>query len=498
VQTLKSFSQTKTIDNPAFKDQLNSLQISCPPRSIKIGMLGNRSQGEDLLQCLNSLENPPKHTVFDPILATSSGAVTCKGELWTFIKHDLLPRTTLLTPNRDEAAALVGFPLDSTAATLRAAEELLKLGTQSVFIKGGHGYLPGTSRHSIWSFYQDYKTRFWLSSARLPYPCRGTGCALSTLIAAELCGGSSSEDAVVSGQWLLEQAYSRAYQVTSPEYRADPSEKSGAASPPKLLPLPMEHSSSHPTTAKPWPKVPRLFTKIGDKQHIDKNLREFPRLAPGDLGFYPIAPSLKWLYQLASWGVKTIQLRIKTPLDLEALMDQSDGEPSERLSPAVTLEKMIEVACAFAAARKLNLYINDHWRLAIKYQAYGVHLGQEDLDDADLDSIHTAKLKLGISTHSESELARAVACYPSYVALGPIFPTSCKSMAFGPHGLSKISRWSAMTDVPVVAIGGMEVEHVGEAQSRGAAGVAVISGWLKSQDPEKACQTWLEAFDSSV
>jgi thiamine-phosphate diphosphorylase len=164
------------------------------------------------------------------------------------------------------------------------------------------------------------------------------------------------------------------------------------------------------------------------------------------------------------------------------------------------LEQIIEQSVAYAQTIGLRLFINDYWFLAQKYQAYGVHLGQEDLDAMDysqLLKLSHSGIRLGISTHSESELAKALGLGPSYVALGPIFSTTCKSMAFGPHGLAKISQWRQMTDLPIVAIGGMKPGHIKEAFQRGASGIAVISDVLEHPDPEKRCREWSRQVDSN-
>ena len=72
---------------------------------------------------------------------------------------------------------------------------------------------------------------------------------------------------------------------------------------------------------------------------------------------------------------------------------------------------------------------------ALELGAEWVHLGQEDLAEADLTAIRAGGLKLGVSTHDEEELQTALAAQPDYVALGPIYPTILKKMRFAPQGL---------------------------------------------------------------
>lgn len=151
----------------------------------------------------------------------------------------------------------------------------------------------------------------------------------------------------------------------------------------------------------------------------------FPKCDLEALTFYPIVNSNYWLEKLLAVGVKTIQLRIK---DLQGK----------------ELEDEIKIGVKIAERYKTKLFINDYWKLAIRYNAYGVHLGQEDLVNADCQAIARAGIRLGISTHSYYELARAYALRPSYIACGPIFPTTSKQMPFAPQGIDHQTCISSM------------------------------------------------------
>ena len=80
---------------------------------------------------------------------------------------------------------------------------------------------------------------------------------------------------------------------------------------------------------------------------------------------------------------------------------------------------------------------------ALAAGAYGVHLGQEDLDSADLAALRQAGVRLGLSTHTPAELARAQAVQPSYLAIGPVYPTTLKVMPYEPVGLVQLKAWTA-------------------------------------------------------
>jgi len=190
--------------------------------------------------------------------------------------------------------------------------------------------------------------------------------------------------------------------------------------------------------------------------------------------FYPVVDSVAWVARLALLGVGTIQLRAKNLNDAEALQMVSDALEAIKGTDA-------------------KLVVNDYWRAAIVAGAQHLHLGQEDLADADVGAIREAKLTLGISTHDDEELATALAADPDYVALGPIFPTTLKSMRFAPQGIPKITEWKKrIGNIPLVAIGGIKLEHAPEIFAAGADSIAVVSDVTQNPDPDARVRAWLE------
>jgi thiamine-phosphate pyrophosphorylase len=189
--------------------------------------------------------------------------------------------------------------------------------------------------------------------------------------------------------------------------------------------------------------------------------------------FYPVVDSLAWVERLTKLGVGTIQLRAKNLNDGEALQIVTD-------------------ALAITKGTATRLVVNDYWRAAIVAGAEHLHLGQEDLADADLDAIREAKLTLGLSTHDDAELATALAAKPDYVALGPIFPTTLKSMRFAPQGIPKITEWKKRVGkIPLVAIGGIKFEQAAEIFAAGADSIAVVSDVTQNADPDARVRQWL-------
>ena len=213
-----------------------------------------------------------------------------------------------------------------------------------------------------------------------------------------------------------------------------------------------------------------------------------PLMAP--IGFYPVVPTAEWVARLLSWGVRTIQLRIKA----------ADHTPEQ-----IATEVMAAIA-AGKAVSGAQVFINDHWQLALAAGvgrgvgggAYGVHLGQEDLDTVDISALRAAGLRLGLSTHTPAELARAKAVQPSYLAIGPIYPTTLKVMPYQPVGLQNLAAWAKLAaPYPVVAIGGISLERLPGVLACGVDGVAVVSAITLAADPEQAARDGMTQFGAN-
>jgi thiamine-phosphate pyrophosphorylase len=189
--------------------------------------------------------------------------------------------------------------------------------------------------------------------------------------------------------------------------------------------------------------------------------------------FYPVVDSVAWVARLALLGAGTIQLRAKNLGAADALQ---------------TVKDALEVIRGTSA----KLVVNDYWRAAIEAGAKHLHLGQEDLASADVAAIRAAGLSLGISTHDDAELETALRVEPDYVALGPIFPTTLKSMRFAPQGIAKITEWKKRVgEIPLVAIGGIKLEQAQEIFAAGADSIAVVSDVTQNPEPDARVRAWL-------
>ncbi|MFT4242448.1 MAG: thiamine phosphate synthase [Acidovorax sp.] len=214
-----------------------------------------------------------------------------------------------------------------------------------------------------------------------------------------------------------------------------------------------------------WPCEPQDF-----------GLQALPRVhafapCPQRLGLYAVLPDAAWVGRMARAGVPTVQLRFKS-------------------DDAAAVEREVRAAVQAVQGTGALLFINDHWRTAIGAGAYGVHLGQEDLDAlsaADLQALRTSGVRLGVSTHGYAEMVRADAVGPSYIAMGAVFPTTLKKMATAPQGLGRLGAYARLLrHYPQVAIGGIGAEQFAQVLATGVGSIAVVRAIVAAPDPEEA------------
>lgn len=431
------------VSSDSIQSQLSTLNNDLPAKAIKIGMIGTV---ENVIQLGNFLNSFSGKVVLDPIIFAGSGQHLFHQSLDDYLMalKKLFFKIDLLTPNRQEAEFLLGKEINNPDSIVAAAQEFLLLGVKSVLIKGGH------FNNDLYSqdYWTDGQESCWLSSIRthgIRY--HGTGCVLSAAVTACLALGYDIKDALVIGKMYVNKAIRLASRIGQ-----------GAA----IL--------SHPG----WPEDHMDLPQITDSPILP----ELAAIEFGEvpLGLYPVVNRFEWVKKLIPLGVKTIQLRIK---------DLSGQE----------LEREIQQSITLANEHQVRLFVNDYWELAIRYGAYGVHVGQASLSKTDFIAINQANLRLGISTHSYFELAKAMTYRPSYVALGAIYPTTSKLISFPPQGLNTLARWRRLVPCQLVAIGGISISRLPEVLSTGVDGVAMISAITNADDLKADTQRMLSIIE---
>lgn len=433
--------------------------LALKPQAIKVGLIASIEQLNWLCEVLPKINSLP--VIFDPVTIASNGQALTDSNVNKHIEK-LLPHCELISPNLLEAAELSQLTIKTEKDIQKAADVFHEHGTPWVYIKGGHGDEQSSLITDIISHEQH---SFALEQPRQSNNnSRGTGCALASSIAACLALAYDMVDALIIANMILAESLQNAEAIN---------EQKG---PVKACGFPKSH----------WPHYRELHTnKI--------SLFDFPNCT-GDncgrnldaqnkqsLGLYPVVDSYEWLKRLLPLGISTIQLRIKN-LEASALKEE--------------IKKSIQLAEQY----QCRLFINDHWQLAIELGAYGIHLGQEDADTADLQAIAQSGLRLGISNHTHFELVRCLAINPSYIACGPVFATDSKEMPWIPHGIAGLQYWCealAQQARPLVAIGGINKSNIADVAQCGTSGIALISAISKAKNPEAACKQLQKLIESN-
>ena len=409
--------------------QLAALAHDMPPRAIKTGLLGSVENIRVVCRWVDRLraQGLSVPLVVDPVLGATTGAGFADDAMVKAYVTELLPRATLVTPNRAEALRL-GLAIGQTG------------NNPSVAITGGDA-----SQHD--GMASDWlcspQASGWLSLPRVDTTHHhGTGCTFAATAAAALASGYCVADAVVLAKMATTHALRNGYAAGE------------GAGPVRAQADFAQQVANLPALSPAMACVSPAFRPLRDSA----------------LGVYAVVDSAAWVRRVLAAGIRTVQLRIKDP-----------QEP--------TLEAQIRESIAAANATPgAQLFINDHWALALRLGAYGVHLGQEDLDTVDLDALRQAGVRLGLSTHSYWEVARAWALRPSYIACGPVFATHSKDMPWIPQGLDNLRYWAGLLPVPVVGIAGIDVHNIAEVAAQGAGSAAVITAITRAPDPEAACR----------
>lgn len=435
------------VPEPAFVAQWKAVASDIPPAAIKIGMLGTEALVTSVARRLEDVDAP---VILDPVLRASSGGSLLEPSARETFLRELLPRATIFTPNLEEAATLLrrDRPLRTAAEIESAAHEFASRGVPAVVIKGGHG--GGAFAHDCILHAGRVS---WLTNERLATAhTHGTGCTFASAIAAAMAHGLPPVDAIVVAKMFVTAAIRNGYAAGA-----------GAG----------------PVAPGGWPESPQDLPWLTRTMEEGVNRLQFPPIER-PLGLYAIVDSADWVERcVAIPEITTIQLRVKN-------------------SRGAALREEIARAVRVARAASVPLFVNDYWQLAIEEKAFGVHLGQEDLDSADASAIAHAGLRLGISTHCHEEVARAHALRPSYIAVGPVFETKIKVMRFAPQGIAALRRWrSILAGYPIVAIGGIDAGNVHDVVRAGADSVAVIRAITLAADPSRSARELAAALEHS-
>ncbi|MDO6426047.1 thiamine phosphate synthase [Thalassotalea sp. 1_MG-2023] len=442
VQNSQQLYSINPVNTSLLSEQVDALKEDKKPAVIKIGLIATIDQVQWLITTLTALkkENSGLIVVFDPVGSASVGGKLTTLQFAHF--RDILPYIDIVTPNLDEAKMLTQSTVNDANLLAR---RLCQYGANTTIVKGGHSESDKVTDLA----YDSLKDQvFRLSSPRVnTHFSHGGGCSFAMAIASYIAQGYLLRDAFTLTKTYIHQGL---------KAQENKLEQYGAFDQPKTNKL----------VSVAFPTVESVL----NQQYHD--LAPFPVIGSSQgeqsLGLYPVVDSVEWLKKLLPLNLEIIQLRLKNLSDEE-------------------LDAFIMQAVALSKHYKTRLFINDYWQLAIKHGAYGVHIGQEDLLEADLFAISQAGLRLGISTHGCYEFILAKNLKPSYLAIGAIFPTKTKNMTGQIQGINNLSHILTIADnIPVVAIGGINQLNVEEVWKTGVDAVAVVTAITEADDYQQA------------
>jgi hydroxymethylpyrimidine kinase/phosphomethylpyrimidine kinase/thiamine-phosphate diphosphorylase len=532
--------------------QMDTLAEDLRPRVIKTGVLGSAANVRTLARMIDRLRaQAPLALVVDPVLRASSGDALADRELLAALRGELLPRATLVTPNRREAAALLGRTDAPAAALPEFARAFQTLGADAVCITGGDAaYITSAHATSIaggdaaatsstggatgtggdggpisrtdaaadpgaHDWLQSPHAQGWLSGPRFATRhSHGTGCSFASAAAAALARGFVTADAVVLARMAVAEALRRdAARPPSGHgpgpVRLQPGFGVQARALPMLWPeaQPPSHvaqtesdsaqppsESAHPSSASGHPSSASALTSADSAP------------PPATSALPPAEPEPLLRFARRRGGAPAAYAIVDSAARAEAVLAAGVQVVQLRIkasAPDAALREQIVQALRAAHQSAAQLVVNDHWELACELGATAVHLGQEDLLALDAPSRRRLReaqargLQLSLSSHSLWELSRAAAWSPSAVACGPVWPTTTKAMPWEPQGLHNLAWWCAVAPAPVIAIGGILSPRQAEEAARcGPAAVALVRAL--NDDPAAALPDYQAALSAGA
>ncbi len=476
VQNSSKLVSVNPVSIDILQQQFEVLIADKSPSVIKIGLVANIEQVVWLRQVLIQAKqaNANVLVVYDPVGQASVGGSF--NALTLAQLSPLLSQVDVITPNLLEAQSLSNLTEKNAVQNVETLAKKIyqDFSITSIIIKGGHSE-QNTAQSVDYCYHQlnqlsDEKQdnqekqhqviRYQLSSPRIAtHYSHGGGCSFATALASFLALGYLMRDAFTQTKAFINQGLSATQAISTQQ----------------------QHSYYGAFEQSPTALQANNFPQVVDeisRKYQDLVAFKSLELVNNQLGLYPVIDSLYWLKRLLPLGLEIIQLRVKNV-------------------SAQELEQIIIEAVELAKDYKTRLFINDYWQLAIKHGAYGVHIGQEDLEEADLAQIQQAGICLGISTHGCYEFLLAQQLQPSYLAIGAIFPTKTKDMTGQIQGIDNLKQVLSLrpaatsAQIPVVAIGGITLERAKEVAATGVESIAVVTAITEAEtshaiSPEQA------------
>ena len=435
VQNSQGVQAVHPVDAEVLAGQLSAVLEDTQPGAVKVGMLGGADQVQAVMDALRRFR--PPNIVLDPVFASSGGVPLLDAAGRQLLVAELMPLCDLVTPNLTEAALLAGFPVHDPETMRAAAKRLLELGARAVLVKGGH--LPNAPQDLLMR--EDGSFAEYLRQRIPTKHSHGTGCLLSSAIAAGLACGEELRQAVHGAKTAVTEALAH--------------------------PVIVGKGRGYPDVAEAMRVVEAMRGAVSGGSHTERLALFHGLYVLTDPNLRPDRSAEQVVTAALAGGARIIQLRDK-------------GLPTpELVALARRLRQRVQAAGGL-------FIVNDRVDVALASEADGVHLGPDDLSPADTRRLLGPDKLVGVSTGTLAE-AEAAAPYASYFGVGAVFGTRTKSDAGDPIGVERVREIkAAFPHVPIVAIGGITADNIAEVSQAGAEAAAVVSAVVSAPDMEAA------------
>ena len=441
VQNTQSVKYVHKLPPQVVYDQIVAVMEDVTVDAVKIGMVNDAETLDAIVRALTAYR--PKFLVVDPVMVSTSGCALMQPDALAIMRERLLPMADLVTPNLPEAWTLAG----TDTSVDDAAQAILRLGVKALLIKGGHAE-GKTKTDYLYIYKGEGMKRVEFTAETIDTPnTHGTGCTLSSAIAALLVCGNGLEDAVRQAKEYLTEAL-----------------KAGADVRVGCGHGPVCHFYENGVMRFLGYKVVRYDLKTLKPKDLETASRlQFITHFTDKYSYYDSA------MMALEGGCRWIQLRMK------------DADEAE-------IERVARLILPECRRRGAVFVIDDHVELALRVGADGVHLGKNDMPVDEARRLAGDGFIIGGTANTFEDVQRLAAQGANYIGCGPFrFTTTKKNLApmLGLEGYKRILSQMKECGIglPLVAIGGITSDDIPQLMAAGVSGIALSGSVLRAEQP---------------
>ena len=448
VQNTQSVKYVHTLPPQVVYDQIVGVMEDLCVDAVKIGMVNDADTLDAIVRALS--ERKPKFLVVDPVMVSTSGCALMQPDALAIMKERLLPMADLVTPNLPEAWTLAG----TDTSVDDAAQKILRLGVKALLIKGGHAEGKTKTDYLYINNGGGVMRVEFTSETVETKNTHGTGCTLSSAIAAFAARGCGLEDAVRKAKGYLTGALKAGADVVVGKGHGPVCHffKPASGQADKQADCLQVVTDCNPSN------LVCLSTRLSSAVNLQFITHFTEKYSYADSAMIALEGGCRW-----------IQLRMK------------DADEAE-------IERVARLVLPECRRRGAVFVIDDHVDLALRVGADGVHLGKNDMPVSEARRLAGADFIIGGTANTFEDVQRLAAQGADYIGCGPFrFTTTKKKLApmLGIEGYKRIlsqMKGCGIT-LPLVAIGGITCGDIPQLMAAGVSGIALSGSVLRAENP---------------